>query len=82
MPGGVGPVTVAMFMRNPLTAHDSQLVAGPARLRLLIKEVYSLYLAAWAADQHGAQKAEFSERRNPTRADERATRFASAWAWT
>jgi len=28
VPGGVGPVTVAMFMRNAITAHDKQLTAG------------------------------------------------------
>jgi methylenetetrahydrofolate dehydrogenase (NADP+)/methenyltetrahydrofolate cyclohydrolase len=28
VPGGVGPVTVAMFMRNAITAHDKQLAAG------------------------------------------------------
>ena len=28
VPGGVGPVTVAMFMRNALTAHEKQLAAG------------------------------------------------------
>jgi len=28
VPGGVGPVTVAMFMRNAIAAHDKQLVAG------------------------------------------------------
>jgi methylenetetrahydrofolate dehydrogenase (NADP+)/methenyltetrahydrofolate cyclohydrolase len=28
VPGGVGPVTVAMFMRNAITAHGKQLVAG------------------------------------------------------
>jgi methylenetetrahydrofolate dehydrogenase (NADP+)/methenyltetrahydrofolate cyclohydrolase len=28
VPGGVGPVTVAMFMRNAVTAHEKQLAAG------------------------------------------------------
>jgi len=28
VPGGVGPVTVAMFMRNAVSAHDKQLQAG------------------------------------------------------
>ena len=28
VPGGVGPVTVAMFMRNAISAHDKQLNAG------------------------------------------------------
>jgi methylenetetrahydrofolate dehydrogenase (NADP+)/methenyltetrahydrofolate cyclohydrolase len=28
VPGGVGPVTVAMFMRNALSAHEKQLKAG------------------------------------------------------
>jgi len=28
VPGGVGPVTVAMFMRNAITAHGKQLAAG------------------------------------------------------
>jgi methylenetetrahydrofolate dehydrogenase (NADP+)/methenyltetrahydrofolate cyclohydrolase len=28
VPGGVGPVTVAMFMRNAISAHDKQLRAG------------------------------------------------------
>jgi methylenetetrahydrofolate dehydrogenase (NADP+)/methenyltetrahydrofolate cyclohydrolase len=28
VPGGVGPVTVAMFMRNAIAAHDKQLLAG------------------------------------------------------
>ena len=28
VPGGVGPVTVAMFMRNAITAHEKQLRAG------------------------------------------------------
>jgi len=28
VPGGVGPVTVAMFMRNALAAHEKQLAAG------------------------------------------------------
>lgn len=28
VPGGVGPVTVAMFMRNAISAHDKQLGAG------------------------------------------------------
>ena len=28
VPGGVGPVTVAMFMRNAITAHTKQLAAG------------------------------------------------------
>jgi methylenetetrahydrofolate dehydrogenase (NADP+)/methenyltetrahydrofolate cyclohydrolase len=28
MPGGVGPVTVAMFMRNAITAHRKQMKAG------------------------------------------------------
>jgi methylenetetrahydrofolate dehydrogenase (NADP+)/methenyltetrahydrofolate cyclohydrolase len=28
VPGGVGPVTVAMFMRNAIAAHDKQLAAG------------------------------------------------------
>jgi len=28
VPGGVGPVTVAMFMRNAITAHNKQLAAG------------------------------------------------------
>jgi methylenetetrahydrofolate dehydrogenase (NADP+)/methenyltetrahydrofolate cyclohydrolase len=28
VPGGVGPVTVAMFMRNAISAHDKQLAAG------------------------------------------------------
>jgi methylenetetrahydrofolate dehydrogenase (NADP+)/methenyltetrahydrofolate cyclohydrolase len=28
VPGGVGPVTVAMFMRNAISAHDKQLKAG------------------------------------------------------
>jgi methylenetetrahydrofolate dehydrogenase (NADP+) / methenyltetrahydrofolate cyclohydrolase len=28
VPGGVGPVTVAMFMRNAITAHMKQLAAG------------------------------------------------------
>jgi methylenetetrahydrofolate dehydrogenase (NADP+) / methenyltetrahydrofolate cyclohydrolase len=28
VPGGVGPVTVAMFMRNAITAHQKQLSAG------------------------------------------------------
>ena len=28
VPGGVGPVTVAMFMRNAITAHNKQLSAG------------------------------------------------------
>jgi methylenetetrahydrofolate dehydrogenase (NADP+)/methenyltetrahydrofolate cyclohydrolase len=28
VPGGVGPVTVAMFMRNSITAHEKQLAAG------------------------------------------------------
>jgi methylenetetrahydrofolate dehydrogenase (NADP+)/methenyltetrahydrofolate cyclohydrolase len=28
VPGGVGPVTVAMFMRNAIAAHGKQLVAG------------------------------------------------------
>jgi methylenetetrahydrofolate dehydrogenase (NADP+)/methenyltetrahydrofolate cyclohydrolase len=28
VPGGVGPVTVAMFMRNAVAAHDKQLAAG------------------------------------------------------
>jgi methylenetetrahydrofolate dehydrogenase (NADP+)/methenyltetrahydrofolate cyclohydrolase len=28
VPGGVGPVTVAMFMRNAITAHPTQLAAG------------------------------------------------------
>jgi methylenetetrahydrofolate dehydrogenase (NADP+)/methenyltetrahydrofolate cyclohydrolase len=28
VPGGVGPVTVAMFMRNAIVAHDKQLAAG------------------------------------------------------
>jgi len=28
VPGGVGPVTVAMFMRNAITAHGKQLTAG------------------------------------------------------
>jgi methylenetetrahydrofolate dehydrogenase (NADP+)/methenyltetrahydrofolate cyclohydrolase len=28
VPGGVGPVTVAMFMRNAITAHEKQVAAG------------------------------------------------------
>jgi methylenetetrahydrofolate dehydrogenase (NADP+) / methenyltetrahydrofolate cyclohydrolase len=28
VPGGVGPVTVAMFMRNAIIAHEKQLAAG------------------------------------------------------
>jgi methylenetetrahydrofolate dehydrogenase (NADP+) / methenyltetrahydrofolate cyclohydrolase len=28
VPGGVGPVTVAMFIRNAITAHEKQLAAG------------------------------------------------------
>ena len=28
VPGGVGPVTVAMFMRYAITAHQKQLAAG------------------------------------------------------
>ena len=28
VPGGVGPVTVAMFMRNAVAAHAKQLAAG------------------------------------------------------
>jgi methylenetetrahydrofolate dehydrogenase (NADP+)/methenyltetrahydrofolate cyclohydrolase len=28
VPGGVGPVTVAMFMRNAIAAHTKQLNAG------------------------------------------------------
>jgi methylenetetrahydrofolate dehydrogenase (NADP+)/methenyltetrahydrofolate cyclohydrolase len=28
VPGGVGPVTVAMFMRNAISAHEKQLEAG------------------------------------------------------
>jgi methylenetetrahydrofolate dehydrogenase (NADP+) / methenyltetrahydrofolate cyclohydrolase len=28
VPGGVGPVTVAMFMRNAITAHEKQLAVG------------------------------------------------------
>jgi len=28
VPGGVGPVTVAMFMRNAITAHQKQIAAG------------------------------------------------------
>ena len=28
VPGGVGPVTVAMFMRNAIAAHAKQLAAG------------------------------------------------------
>ena len=28
VPGGVGPVTVAMFMRNAIAAHGKQLAAG------------------------------------------------------
>jgi hypothetical protein len=28
VPGGVGPVTVAMLMRNAITAHEKQLAAG------------------------------------------------------
>jgi methylenetetrahydrofolate dehydrogenase (NADP+)/methenyltetrahydrofolate cyclohydrolase len=28
VPGGVGPVTVAMFMRNAISAHEKQLNAG------------------------------------------------------
>jgi methylenetetrahydrofolate dehydrogenase (NADP+)/methenyltetrahydrofolate cyclohydrolase len=28
VPGGVGPVTVAMFMRNAVTAHEKQMAAG------------------------------------------------------
>jgi methylenetetrahydrofolate dehydrogenase (NADP+)/methenyltetrahydrofolate cyclohydrolase len=28
VPGGVGPVTVAMFMRNAITAHEKQTAAG------------------------------------------------------
>ena len=28
VPGGVGPVTVAMLMRNAITAHAKQLAAG------------------------------------------------------
>jgi methylenetetrahydrofolate dehydrogenase (NADP+)/methenyltetrahydrofolate cyclohydrolase len=28
VPGGVGPVTVAMFMRNAITAHEKQAAAG------------------------------------------------------
>ena len=28
VPGGVGPVTVAMFMRNAITAHEKQFAAG------------------------------------------------------
>jgi methylenetetrahydrofolate dehydrogenase (NADP+) / methenyltetrahydrofolate cyclohydrolase len=28
VPGGVGPVTVAMLMRNAITAHDKQIAAG------------------------------------------------------
>jgi methylenetetrahydrofolate dehydrogenase (NADP+) / methenyltetrahydrofolate cyclohydrolase len=28
VPGGVGPVTVAMFMRNAITAHAKQRDAG------------------------------------------------------
>jgi methylenetetrahydrofolate dehydrogenase (NADP+)/methenyltetrahydrofolate cyclohydrolase len=28
VPGGVGPVTVAMFMRNAITAHEKQSAAG------------------------------------------------------
>ena len=28
VPGGVGPVTVAMFMRNAIAAHHKQLAAG------------------------------------------------------
>ena len=28
VPGGVGPVTVAMLMRNAIAAHDKQLAAG------------------------------------------------------
>jgi len=28
VPGGVGPVTVSMFMRNAITAHEKQLGAG------------------------------------------------------
>ena len=28
VPGGVGPVTVAMFMRNAITAHEKQMAAG------------------------------------------------------
>ena len=31
VPGGVGPVTVAMFMRNAITAHAKQLAAGWVR---------------------------------------------------
>ena len=33
VPGGVGPVTVAMFMRNAITAHGKQLAAGWLRVR-------------------------------------------------
>jgi methylenetetrahydrofolate dehydrogenase (NADP+)/methenyltetrahydrofolate cyclohydrolase len=28
VPGGVGPVTVAIFMRNAIAAHNKQLAAG------------------------------------------------------
>ena len=28
VPGGVGPVTVAMFMRNAITAYEKQFAAG------------------------------------------------------
>jgi methylenetetrahydrofolate dehydrogenase (NADP+)/methenyltetrahydrofolate cyclohydrolase len=28
VPGGVGPVTVAMLMRNAIAAHDKQVAAG------------------------------------------------------
>ena len=28
VPGGVGPVTVAMFMRNAITAHEKQCAVG------------------------------------------------------
>jgi methylenetetrahydrofolate dehydrogenase (NADP+)/methenyltetrahydrofolate cyclohydrolase len=28
VPGGVGPVTVAMLMRNAIVAHEKQLAAG------------------------------------------------------
>jgi methylenetetrahydrofolate dehydrogenase (NADP+)/methenyltetrahydrofolate cyclohydrolase len=35
VPGGVGPVTVAMFMRNAVTAHEKHLAAGGLRQRSL-----------------------------------------------
>jgi methylenetetrahydrofolate dehydrogenase (NADP+)/methenyltetrahydrofolate cyclohydrolase len=28
VPGGVGPVTVAMLMRNAIAAHEKQIAAG------------------------------------------------------